>query len=69
MAEIINVEPIAGPPGERWIAIAYDDGRCERRRLKPFDVVPRVANVAPLGDAGAGARRVQFTVVQGGKRA
>lgn len=70
MAEITKVEPIGSPPGETWIAITYDDGTCEQRKLKPFEIVPRVANVAPLGADGAdgaSAPRVQFTVVLGGK--
>lgn len=73
MPEITKVEPMPGPPGETWIAVSYDDGACEQRRLKPFEIVPRVANVTPPAPAGeesnAAAPRVQFTVVLGGKRA
>lgn len=81
MTKIIRVEAIPGPPDEPWIAIQFDDGSYESRLLRPFELVPRVERDADAAasDPAAGAtaspdpnpptRRVQFTVVHGGKRA
>ena len=75
MAKIIKVEPMPSQGCEVWIAIGYDDGSMENRQLRPFDVVPQVdaddagPPAAPIDPHSKPTQRVQFTVVNGGKRA
>jgi hypothetical protein len=75
MAKIISVEPMPSQGCEVWITIGYDDGSSENRQLRPFELVPRIdtdeagAPATPIDPHSKPTQRVQFTVVNGGKRA